>query len=176
MSLETPQNHIFQDSDIQASPFPTVSTLNETTWTRMMFSRTISWICLISTSMTRCQIFVASWSVCAKFESNFGVKTADISGFSKWKKNSTCRFGISRKNRINHPRGFFKNIFLSKKKISKKLVGPKFFFGVFLKKYIFSRNYFSFFPRGWLWWFFSLISNLPVEYFFTSKILRYRLF
>ena len=32
-------------------------------------------------------------------------QVADISGFSKWKINSTGSFSISRKNHLNHPRG-----------------------------------------------------------------------
>jgi len=39
-------------------------------------------------------------------------QAANISGFSRLKNKSTGRFGISRKNHLNHPRGFSENIFL----------------------------------------------------------------
>ena len=97
--------------------------------------------------------------------------TAFISGFSKWRQTTTGGFGISGKNRLNHPRGkngnkyFWNKIFFFKK--------PNFFAEKpwFLShkkmplRKIFLKN-----PRGWFWWFFSLMSNLPVDFHFQPKV------
>ena len=94
-----------------------------------------------------------------------------FSWFSPKKWNSETRFEISVKNQLNHPRGFLDPAVLEKNICFEKSV-IIFEVGFFEKKkfwpaFLFSKN-----PRGWLSWFLTLISNLPVEFYFYSENLE----